>query len=173
MNAKMTPARERFAQLVGSGVNQAEAYRQCYPSSVNWKPVSVHQKASHLAAEPIVAARIAEIQAGAAERAELDGAEILKEIRRLALSDIGGIMHADGKRVKLPHELDPATRAAIASFKIDEYGRIEYKFWPKAQAIDMAMKHLGLFKEDNAQNKPTVFTKIELVGVRPKNEPNA
>ena len=151
MNAKMTPARERFAQLVGSGVNQAEAYRQCYPSSVNWKPVSVHQKASHLAAEPIVAARIAEIQAGAAERAELDGAEILKEIRRLALSDIGGIMHADGKRVKLPHELDPATRAAIASFKIDEYGRIEYKFWDKNAALEKAAKIKGLYEVDNKQ----------------------
>jgi len=39
----------------------------------------------------------------------------------------------------------------VASFKIDEYGRIEYKFWPKNAAIDMAMKHLGLFKEDNKQ----------------------
>ncbi len=147
----LTPARERFAQLVGSGIKQAEAYRQCYPSTATWKPVSVHQKASRLAAEPIVAARIAEVQAGAAERAELDGAEILKEIKRLALSDIGGIMHADGKRVKLPHELDAATRAAVASFKIDEYGRIEYKFWDKNAALEKAAKIKGLYEVDNKQ----------------------
>ena len=147
----LTPAREKFAHLVGSGTSQAEAYRQCYPSSASWKPVSVHQKASHLAAEPIVAARIAEVQARSAERAELDGAEILKEIKRLALSDIGGIMHDDGKRVKLPHELDPATRAAVASFKIDEYGRIEYKFWDKNVALEKAAKIKGLYEVDNKQ----------------------
>lgn len=166
----VTPAQERFAQLIGAGHNQAEAYRQSYPSSVNWKPVSVHQKASHLAADPRVAARIAQIQAAAADRAELDGAEIMREIRRLAHSDIAGIMHADG-RVKLPHELDPATRAAVASFKIDEYGRIEYKFWDKNAALDKASKITGLYKEDNEQQKPLTFTKIELVGVRPKGEP--
>lgn len=147
----LTPAQERFAQLVGAGHNQAEAYRQSYPSTKSWKPVSVHQKASHMAADPRVSARIALIQAASADLAALDGAEILKEIRRLALSDIGGIMHADGKRVKLPHELDPATRAAIASFKIDEYGRIEYKFWDKNAALEKAAKIKGLYEVDNKQ----------------------
>ncbi len=146
----LTPAQERFAQLIGAGHNQAEAYRQSYPSSVHWKPVSVHQKASHLAADPRVSARIVQIQAAAADRAELDGAEIMREIRRLAHSDIAGIMHPDGK-VKLPHELDPATRAAVASFKIDEYGRIEYKFWDKNAALEKAVKIKGLYKEDNKQ----------------------
>lgn len=145
-----TPGQERFAQLVGSGVNQSEAYRQAFPSSVKWKPENVRSKASNLAALAHVAARIAAIQAAAAERAELDAAEIMAEIRRLAHSDIGGIMHPDG-RVKLPHELDAATRAAVASFKIDEYGRIEYKFWDKNAALEKAAKIKGLYKEDNKQ----------------------
>lgn len=149
----VTAAQERFAQLVGAaGHSQSEAYRQAYPSSLGWKPESVRQKASHLASLPHVAARIAQLQAGAAERAELDGAEIMKEIRRLAHSDIAGIMHLDG-RVKLPHELDPATRAAVASFKIDEYGRIEYKFWDKNAALEKAAKIKGLYEVDNKQKR--------------------
>lgn len=162
----LTPQMERFAQLVGSGLSQSEAYRQAYPKSQKWKPEIVHQKASALSANRKVAARVAQIQAAAADRAELDGAEIMKEIRRLAHSDIAGIMHPDG-RVKLPHELDPVTRAAVASFKIDEYGRIEYKFWDKNSALDKAAKIKGLYKEDNEQ-KPATVTRIELVGVRPK-----
>ena len=165
----LSPGQERFAQLVGSGVNQSEAYRQAFPSSLKWKPESVRQKASRVAALAHVSARIAQLQAGAADRAELDGAEIMREIRRLAHSDIAGIMHDNG-RVKLPHELDPATRAAVASFKIDEYGRIEYKFWDKNAALDKAAKIKGLYKEDN-QQKPATVTRIELVGVRPKDAP--
>lgn len=99
--------------------------------------------------------RMADIQRAAADRAELDASELMREIKRVALSDIGGIMHEDG-RVKLPHELDPATRAAVASFKIDEYGRIEYKFWDKNAALEKAAKVLGLYKQDNKQRSDSV-----------------
>lgn len=146
----LTPQQERFAQLAGSGLSQSEAYRQAYPKSQKWKPEIVHQKASTLAANGKVAARVAQIQAAAADRAELDGAEILREIKRLALSDIAGIVGPDG-RILLPHQLDPATRAAVASFKIDEYGRIEYKFWDKNSALDKAAKIKGLYEVDNKQ----------------------
>lgn len=146
----LTPQQERFAQEVAKGQSQSSAYRQAYPLSKKWKDDSVHNKASALSRDAQVAARVAMLTAAAADRAELDAAEIIREIRRLAVSDIAGIMHPDG-RVKLPHELDPATRAAIASFKIDEYGRIEYKFWDKGAALEKAAKIKGLYELDNAQ----------------------
>lgn len=146
----LTPQQEKFAQEVARGKPLAEAYRTAYPLSKGWKPESVWPKASAMASDGKVSARIATLQAAAADRAELDAAEIVREIRRLAVSDIAGIMHPDG-RVKLPHELDPATRSAVASFKIDEYGRIEYKFWDKNSALERASKILGLFREDNKQ----------------------
>jgi len=37
-----------------------------------------------------------------------------------------------------------------------------------ACTIKTMFKHKGLFEVDNAQQKPTVFTRIELVGVKPK-----
>ena len=165
----LTPQQEKFAQEVAKGANLAEAYRAAYPLSKAWKPESVHVAASKLMADAKVSPRVTALQAAAADRAELDATEIMREIRRLAVSDIAGIMRPDG-RVKLPHELDPATRAAIASFKIDEYGRIEYKFWDKGAALEKAAKIKGLYELDNEQQKPTVFTKIELVGVRPQSQ---
>jgi phage terminase small subunit len=140
---------EKFAQSVASGLNLSDAYRASYKVGKT-KPETVNENASRLMASSKVAARVKEIQAIGAEKAGLKAAEILEEVRRLALSDIGGIMHADG-RVKMPHELDKVTRAAVSSFKIDEYGRIEYKFWDKNSSIDKAMKHLGLFEVDNKQ----------------------
>lgn len=160
-----SPQREKFAQSVASGMGFTEAYRACFKVTKS-KPETVNENASRLMTDSKVAARVKELQAIGAEKAGLKAAEILEQVRRLATSDIAGIMHSDG-RVKLPHELDPVTRAAVSSFKIDEYGRIEYKFWDKNAALDKAMRNLGLFEVDNDQLKPTVFTKIELVGVKP------
>lgn len=159
---------------VVSGLNQAEAYRQAYPKSLAWKPEALHKQASELSHLPHVSGRIAELQAAAAEAAGLKATEIQREIRRVALSDIAGIMHIEGKdagKVKLPHELDAATRAAVSSFKIDEFGRIEYKFWDKNSALTSAAKILGLFEKDNEQLRPPPAPKtVRLVGLKPKKD---
>ena len=163
----LTPQQERFALEVAAGVNLAEAYRTAYPGSKSWKPESVYQNASKLMADAKVSPRVDALRAAAADRAGLKAERIAAEIARVAHSDIAGIMHPDG-RVKLPHELDPATRAAVASFKIDECGRIEYKFWDKNTALTNGAKIVGLFKEDNAQKTPPLVGEIRLVGLAPK-----
>lgn len=168
---ELTPQQEKFAQGVASGLTLADAYRQAYPLSKNWKPLSLHPKASGLAADSKVSARIASLARKVEEAFTVDTAKLLREASRLAHSDIANIMHPDG-RVKLPHELDPETRAAVASFKIDEYGRIEYKFWDKNSAQERLFKHKGLFEQDNKQ-KADPFTallqslKPAIVGVMP------
>ncbi len=147
---KLTPQQDAFAQAVVSGMSYSDAYRAAYKVATGTKQSSVNERGSHTASMPAVKERIAELQAGAADKAELIASDVLREVRRVALSDIAGIMTDDGK-VKLPHELDPATRAAVASFKIDEFGRIEYKFWDKNSALEKAAKVLGLYELDNKQ----------------------
>jgi len=141
---------EVFAQALAKGISQSDALREALPLCKRWKPKTVHEEASRWAADSKVRARLVELQAASAEKAVLNGAAIMEEIRNLAHSNIAGIMHEDG-RVKLPHELDPVTQAAVASFKIDEFGRIEYKFWDKNSALERAAKILGLFERDNSQ----------------------
>lgn len=150
----LTPQQEAFAIAVASGKSLADAYRDAYPTSKKWKPESIYQNASKLAAGTKVLPRIEFLQASAANLAVDEAVEIARENLRLARSRIGNIMHPDG-RVKMPNELDPETEAAVASFKIDEYGRIEYKFWDKNSALERASKILGLFKEDNKQKNET------------------
>lgn len=162
----LTPQQERFAQEIGAGRSGVEAYRTAYPKAKAWKDEAVRVNASKLLADTNIALRVSKIQAEGARLAELDAAEIAQEIKRLALSDIAGIMHADG-RVKLPHELDPATRAAVASFKVDEFGRIEYKFWDKNSALERGAKILGMFEKDNGQKQVMVPSVIQLKPLQP------
>lgn len=169
----LTVMQERFAVLVAAGeMSQSAAYREAYPASKNWKPESVHAKASELAADRKVSARIAELRQAASKKVGLKTASILEQVRRLAESDIAGVMNADGT-VKLPHELDPGTRAAVKSFKIDELGRIEYQFWDKNAALDKAMKYLGLYERDNQQQQGGLLALRDalvgrVTGVRPE-----
>lgn len=145
----LTPQQERFAVLVAGGANQSEAFRQAYPRSAQWKQVVVHQRASELASDRKVQVRVSTLQKMAAEKAGLKAEEVLRQLSMLISSDIADICHSDG-RVKMPHELDARTRAAVKSFKITKDG-IEYTFWDKNSAVDKGMKHLGLFDKDNKQ----------------------
>jgi hypothetical protein len=148
----LTPRQERFALEVAKGSSLADAYRASYTTS-NMKPETVQNNAYALAQRSEISARVRSVQQAGARLAELRAAEVALEIKRVALSDIAGIVkRVNGKAtIRLPDELDSGTRAAVASFKIDEFGRIEYKFWDKNAALDKAAKILGIYEKDNKQ----------------------
>lgn len=81
---------------------------------------------------------------------ELSTERLLKEIARVAFSDPRRLFREDGT-IKLPHELDDDTAAAIASFKFDVDGAIEYKFWDKNSSLERSAKIIGAFEKDNRQ----------------------
>lgn len=100
-------------------------------------------------------------------RMQITTARVLEETARLAFSDIGKIIGKDGKML-LPNELDEDTRAAVASFEIDEYGRIKYKFWDKNTANERLFKHQNLYKENNEGARPLIQVAIiSLVPLQP------
>jgi phage terminase small subunit len=164
----LTPQMERFAQQVALGsVSASKAYRECYPRAKSWKDSAVHVAASELLANPKVRGRVDALQAEAAQKAGLKAERVLEEVARLAHSDIAGIMTEDGK-VKLPHELDADTAAAVSGFKIDEYGRVEYKMHDKNSPNERLFKHLNLYKDNNQDARPLMqVAVIRLVALEP------
>ena len=86
----------------------------------------------------------------------------LREVARLAYSDIRKLYNEDGT-LKLPHEWDDDAAAAVAGIEVDELFEgtgparewIGYtkkaKVFDKNAALDKAMKHHGLYEEDNDQ----------------------
>ena len=159
---ELTPQQENFAQEVVSGETLSDAYRASYRTA-RMTAKQIHEEASRLAANPKVATRIRAMQAAAAEIATLKAADILREVKALALADIGGIMNEDGQ-LKLLHELPPELRRAVASFEVDKDGVVKYRFWNKLDALEKAMKHLGLYEKDNNQQANPLRELIDSLG---------
>lgn len=94
---ELAPQREKFARLVASGNNQADAYREAYPKSRKWKDAAVYAQASALMADSKVSIRVQELKAAIAERAEVKAADVLREAYNILLADprelVGYIVH--------------------------------------------------------------------------------
>lgn len=160
----LTSQMEQFAAEVASGKGQSEAYRIAYPTSKKWAAKTVHIKASMLAADGMVKRRIDMLrdkrQARLAEKSILKAEDVLTETARLMSVNPGRTIKrevVDGREratVLLPDELDPDTAAAVASFEMDDMGRVKYRFWDKNTALERAARILGQYAKDNRQRNP-------------------
>lgn len=100
----------------------------------------------------------------------LDMQRTLREVARLAYADPRKLFDKDGKLIPI-HLLDDDMAAAVASFEQDEITAGEnvigttkkLKVWDKNAALEKAMKHHGLYKDDNDQRNPFAdFTEEQL-----------
>ena len=113
--------------------------------------------------EAMASGELAAMARQRAEAAELETVRTLREVARLAYADIGRLFDADGMLVPLA-DLDEDTRAAIASVELWPDGTPKkIKFWSKIEALDMAMRHAGLFERDNDQLRPNLALLVNLV----------
>lgn len=158
----LTAKQEKFCVEYAKHGNAAEAYRAAYPNS-KATDNSTYVMASRMLDDVKVKLRIDVLRQKAEEKTNMTIERWAQEVTRLATADIRQIMHPDG-RMKMPHELDPDTAAAVASFKIDVDGTIEYKFWPKAQPLDMMAKHKGAYERDNKQKTDPLVDLLSAIG---------
>ncbi len=75
----LTALEETFVAHLAKGLNQSAAYRQAFPRSDQWRPSTVHAKASSLAACEKVQERFRALMTIAAKANEVDLAMVLKE----------------------------------------------------------------------------------------------
>lgn len=151
MTKPLTSQQDLFARRLAEGTSQAGAYREAYPRSVNWKADSVHSKASALAADGRVAARVAELRAEAAARTGITQDQIIKELSNIAFFDIRKLFNTDGT-LKRVHELDDASAAAIASIEVVDIGgdgqltlSKKFKTAGKLKALELLGVNIGMF----------------------------
>jgi phage terminase small subunit len=159
------PKHELFAQEVAKGNSQAGAYL-----SANYKPSEHH--ASRLARNGKVQARIAEILAAAAAKAEMTAAEVLQGLARIARADIRKAVRWNGAEIEdevdgdadqggVPRvlvraqntvllvdsdQLDDDTAACISEVTQTKDG-LKIKFHDKLAAYGMLARAHGLFKD--------------------------
>ena len=105
--------------------------------------------------------QLAEAARAVAERVELDADRTMREIARIAYSDPRRLFREDGTLIPM-HELPEDVSAAVASYEAE--GRsFKIKFWSKVEALNLAMKHAGLFERDNRELAQNLAIQINLV----------
>jgi len=130
--------------------------------SAGYAPKWAARQAVTLLRRPAVIKALSERREKLARKYELTSDSVIAELARIVHADPRRLFGADG--TLLPMQDWPDDMAAVvASVETDELfdgkgpGRkfIGYtkrvRFWDKNSAIEKAMKHLGLFSEDNKQ----------------------
>jgi len=145
----LTENEEHFCIEFAKSSNATAAYKSAWINS-KAKPENINVMASRLLAQVKIKSRIAELRQATVKQTNMDLERWAQEVTRLSTSDARKFMHEDG-RMKMPNELDDDTAAAVASFKFDVDGTVEYKFHPKNPALDMMAKHQGAYEKDNEQ----------------------
>lgn len=152
----LTEKMEAFARLVASGVPPGAAYDKAYPTTRGRKWSTVLANGKRQLKHPAVAARVAVLRAKAdaaiVKAVVADAKVVMQEVIRLATSDIGDLFDAKGNPIPI-HKLPTDIRRAISSVKTNADGSVEIKLWDKNSALEKAMRHLGLFEKDNAQQR--------------------
>lgn len=87
----LTARREKFCQGVASGLSQTQAYIEAYPNAKAWKEGTAASRASDMARQPEVLARIRALQAKVEERITWDKAML----RDLVLQNAVDVLTAD------------------------------------------------------------------------------
>lgn len=152
--AQLEPRQERFVQEYLIDLNGTQAYMRAEPGTPE---KSARTLASRMLAKVNVQKRIAAERAKTAAKLELTRERALAEYAKIAFFDMRQAYHESGA-LKLPHELDEDTAAAIAGYETVEIGGggkdapplqvRKVKWADKRAALDSIMKAQGWNKSD-------------------------
>lgn len=168
----LTPKQEKFATGVASGLTQAEAYRRAYPNSRKWKDESVWERASRLAATVKVKSRIESLTQKAAAKNEITVERVLREIARLAFSDLRDVINWDQGGATLHPACELSDDAAAAISEISETttprgGTLRVKLHNKVESLEKLARFLDLYAPNKLQltgGDGEAPVRIEIVG---------
>jgi phage terminase small subunit len=163
----LTVKQEAFCVAVAKGETGSAAYRAAFPQSLKWTAKTIHEKASRLLADDKVRARLEELRIPALRAAEIEVQGTMQVLRHILYADPRRYERDDGMLKPMP-EWDDAMAAAVSSIEVSGEGVHKIKFWSKVEALDKAMKHLGLFERDNRQKQESLAIQINLVGGKPQ-----
>lgn len=141
------PQHELFCQEKAKGATSIAAYMAAGYTSKNY--ASQGMAAKRLLARPEVRARIDELLAGGAEKAEVTIAEWLLELKRIGFSDIRNVVGWKKGRVTLKDadDLTPEHAATIGEISESDKGALKVKLHSKVDALEKIGRYLGVYKD--------------------------
>lgn len=158
---RLTPKREKFCQNIVMCMTQRAAYKDAF-APPNMKDYVIDREASILRRNPIVSARIKEIQHEIQKDNQVTVEKVLAELAHIAFDDIKNYVDFRNEKqmVGLDEQLKPVydympvvevkdsndidTRA-ISEITVDGKGNFKFKLYPKDAALFKLGQYLGLF----------------------------
>lgn len=162
---KLTPKQARFVDeyLIDLNATQAAA-------RAGYSKHTANEQGSRLLANVSVHSALTAAMKAREQRTHITQDRVLKELARLAFSDIRKAFHDDG-RLKLPQELDDDTAAALAGIDTvtssvpgGEEAPLslttkKVKIADKNASLTLAMRHLGMLNDKLQIDAPMVRIK--------------
>lgn len=155
----LTPAEVVFVDEYLIDLNATQAYRRAYPACTY---MTAQTEGNRFLRKPHIAREIKAAKKARAERTRITADRVLKELARIAFSDVFDLFDADGKLAPA-RNIPLDARRAISGVKVrkektstrkdghttvtESEAEVEYKFWPKAEALKSLCNHLGLTTE--------------------------
>jgi phage terminase small subunit len=151
----LTPKQQAFVLEYAKDRNATAAARRA-----GYSERTARQMGAENLSKPVIRRAVDEALAAATERAQLDAADVLREWAILGRSDIGDVLDFTGTepRLRPACEIPEHARRAISGVKVRRYveGKgeaartvevVEFKLWPKPDALEKLGRHLGLLKD--------------------------
>ena len=166
----LTPQQEKFCTGIACGLSQADAYRKAYPKSLKWKDKTVWEKASVLAGNDKVKARVKELAEKAAANNEVTVDRVIGELAKIAFGNKRDLMRWGQGGIILMSSDDISDDAAAMVQSIEEStslhgGSLKIKTHDKVKALELLGRHLGVFEKDNQQQSVPLVGVVKLVGL--------
>lgn len=139
------------------GKTQRQAYKIAYPASKKWNDRTVDNKACELAKSNDVLVRLQQMREEAEKKTEISFERTLKEIAKVAFSDITDYAYLQNQVlfVRDTQDVDIEKRGAIQEIKQSDKGT-GIKLYDKLKALEMICKLMGYDKQDNSSQNEDV-----------------
>lgn len=161
-NDGITEKQARFVQEYLKDLNASQAAKRAGYGA------PYERRGYEVLKNPKVAALIKAEQAKIREEAGIEARDVVRQVAAIVFADPRKTVDKKGVPLGL-HQLDDATAAAVASYKVTEGEQsrtVEVKFWDKNSAAEKLMKHLGLFEKDNRQRADPLAELVQMLHER-------
>jgi phage terminase small subunit len=146
---KLTSRQQRFVEAYAVTLNAASAAR-----TAGYAARRSDVAGSRLLANPVIRRVLAARKARQAERADVRGERVLRELKNISFASATDFFDAQGN-VLPPTAWTPEMAAAVAGFEVTrrhaEDGKIDtvqkIKFWDKPKSLELLARHLNLLVE--------------------------
>jgi phage terminase small subunit len=153
----------RFVDEYVESENPRGAAIRAYGKRIN--PGAIDPRALEMVRRPLVQAAIAELSRAATERCQISTDKILREVAKVAFSNIGDYIKitADGEPFVDMSDVDANQLAAVAEVTVEDYkeGRgddardvrkVKFKLHDKLAGLDKLMRYAGLYAPDKIEH---------------------